>query len=271
MATNFPTSLDTTTELPTPSPSTPLGQTGNLKHSTQHTNANDAIIAMQTKMGITDSTNYDSLDYRVRRDGYTSRPASVATDSEEFDTTNPFTWVNQGTSTVAVSNGVLKFAVPQGLGTTSVLLVKTIASGTTWRYETMFFSHTGYVNFHIMGLGVRDSATGKWTGIGNLSNNSTTAWRMSLYYGTDGTYRGEISYDIPSLPPRIWYAVERSGTNIFFEYSLNGVNWYRQFTITTSGTEIGAAPNQIGFFAHNNGGTAGRFVVGHFPYLRRIS
>lgn len=59
MATNFPTQID---ELENP------GSTDSLSapsHSDQHANANDAIEALQAKVGIDGSTDPDSLDYKV--------------------------------------------------------------------------------------------------------------------------------------------------------------------------------------------------------------
>ena len=59
MATNFPNSLDNLTNPastdPTDAPS----------HSQQHTNANDAIEALEAKVGINSYANTTSLDYRV--------------------------------------------------------------------------------------------------------------------------------------------------------------------------------------------------------------
>lgn len=65
MSTNFPTALDT---LPNPTGATAIdsGTTG-LSHSEQHTNANDAIEALQAKVGINDSAVTTSIDYRMRR------------------------------------------------------------------------------------------------------------------------------------------------------------------------------------------------------------
>jgi hypothetical protein len=59
MATNFPQNLDT---LLNPSGNDPLS---NPSHSEQHINANDAIQALQTKVGVDGSTDTNSLDYRV--------------------------------------------------------------------------------------------------------------------------------------------------------------------------------------------------------------
>ena len=59
MATNYPVSLDA---LNNPNGTDSLS---NPSHSQQHSNANDAIEALQTKVGITGSTDANSLDYKV--------------------------------------------------------------------------------------------------------------------------------------------------------------------------------------------------------------
>ena len=59
MATNFPNNLDNFTN---PDSNNPLS---NPSHSEQHTNANDAIEALQTKVGVDNSADSNSLDYRI--------------------------------------------------------------------------------------------------------------------------------------------------------------------------------------------------------------
>lgn len=59
MATNFPENLDNFTN---PDSNNPLS---NPSHSEQHANANDAIEALQTKVGIDGSNDTNSLDYKV--------------------------------------------------------------------------------------------------------------------------------------------------------------------------------------------------------------
>ncbi len=61
MATNFPTSLDALTN-PTP---TDALNSATVPHSAQHANANDAIEALQAKVGVDSSAVATSLDYRV--------------------------------------------------------------------------------------------------------------------------------------------------------------------------------------------------------------
>ena len=59
MATNYPNSLDTLTN---PSGTDSLSSPS---HAQQHSNANDAIEALEAKVGVTGSTVTTSLDYRV--------------------------------------------------------------------------------------------------------------------------------------------------------------------------------------------------------------
>lgn len=59
MATNYPSSLDTITN---PSGTDSLSSPS---HSQQHANANDAIEALQAKVGVNNSNVSTSLDYRI--------------------------------------------------------------------------------------------------------------------------------------------------------------------------------------------------------------
>lgn len=59
MATDFPTNLDVLAN-PQPSDSVQL-----VSHAAQHANANDAIEALQAKVGIDGSTDVDSIDYKL--------------------------------------------------------------------------------------------------------------------------------------------------------------------------------------------------------------
>lgn len=60
MATNFPETLDT---LSNPNSTDSLS---NPSHSQQHANANDAIEALQTKVGVDNSEDPNSLDYKIK-------------------------------------------------------------------------------------------------------------------------------------------------------------------------------------------------------------
>ena len=61
MATNYPNSLDSLTNPATTDP------VNNPSHAIQHANANDAIEALQAKVGTNNSAVTTSIDYRVRQ------------------------------------------------------------------------------------------------------------------------------------------------------------------------------------------------------------
>ena len=61
MAISFPVSLD---ELINPQASDSVQSPS---HSEQHADANDAIVALQEKVGVDNSTDINSLDYKIRQ------------------------------------------------------------------------------------------------------------------------------------------------------------------------------------------------------------
>ncbi len=63
MATNFPVSLDV---LQNPTGTTPTNSSL-LLHQVQHSNVNDAIEALQLKLGIDASADVTSIDYKLRQ------------------------------------------------------------------------------------------------------------------------------------------------------------------------------------------------------------
>jgi microcystin-dependent protein len=73
MATNFPAGLDSLTN--------PLGTDtlASPSHSSQHANANDAIEALQAKVGVDNSAVTTSIDYRVEQLENATPPESVPT------------------------------------------------------------------------------------------------------------------------------------------------------------------------------------------------
>ena len=64
MATNFPSSLDTATQQPSPSASDAMDATGK-EHATVHTNHSGALIALETKMGTGTSNAASASDGHV--------------------------------------------------------------------------------------------------------------------------------------------------------------------------------------------------------------
>lgn len=96
MATNYPTSLDTATQQPSPSASDDLNTSG-LEHDVVHTNHSGALIQLETKLGIGASAAADASDGHVmtrQADGSTAWEAipaaatpTVITVADTTDTT----------------------------------------------------------------------------------------------------------------------------------------------------------------------------------------
>lgn len=66
MAITFPTTLDTLTN-PTGGPSGSFQNDSGVTHSEQHANANDAIEALEAKVGVDGSAVPTSLDFLVKK------------------------------------------------------------------------------------------------------------------------------------------------------------------------------------------------------------
>lgn len=76
MPTNFPTALDT---LVNPS-STDKTNSVTVPHASQHANINDAVEALQAKVGIDGSTDITSLDYKINH----STGGGISFNRQEF-------------------------------------------------------------------------------------------------------------------------------------------------------------------------------------------
>ncbi|MBO59911.1 MAG: hypothetical protein CL440_06875 [Acidimicrobiaceae bacterium] len=93
MATNYPTSLDTSTQQPSPSATTEMDDSG-YEHDVVHTNASGAIIALETKLGVGSTTAAGASTNQVlvkQADGDTewaAAPSTTPTDITVADTTD---------------------------------------------------------------------------------------------------------------------------------------------------------------------------------------
>lgn len=79
MSTNYPTALD---DFQNPNGGDALANaTPGLQHHVQHGNANDAIEAIEAKVGIDSSADSDSLDYKSRNGSFIRKTAQATTDN----------------------------------------------------------------------------------------------------------------------------------------------------------------------------------------------
>lgn len=206
MSTNYPSSLDTFTN---PSASDQVGvEVGGRTHSEFHADINDAVEALQAKVGADSSAVTTSHDYKL---------SSVATGEKAVSTS--------GNQSVA---GVKTFSTSGGIvGTSAVLttpkvitsvndtngneLIKVTATGSAVNEVTLANAATGN-NPAISATG-DDANIGidintKGTGTVNIKGNSTQAGEVRIYEDTDngsnytaikaGSQSANISYTLPT-------------------------------------------------------------------------
>lgn len=110
MATSFPTSLDTLTN-PTSSDSL-----SSPSHSSQHANVNDAVEALQAKVGVDSSAVTSSLDYKVAQleaisHGKILQVVSTLKTDTYTTTSSTFTTVTGLTATITPSSTSSKILI----------------------------------------------------------------------------------------------------------------------------------------------------------------
>jgi hypothetical protein len=139
MATNFPTSLDSLTN---PTSSSTLN---NPDHAGQHSDANDAIEALQTKVGVNGSAITTSLDYKVTNGIHSA--LNVDSGTLYVDATNNRVGVNDTTPSYSLDvtgNGHFTTDLTvDGTSATSVLTVDGIEIDTTGASSNLVLKYNG--------------------------------------------------------------------------------------------------------------------------------
>ena len=229
MAINFPvTSLDTTTQLPTESASTPLST----NHVVAHTNLALGIIALETKVGINSSAVTTTVDYKLSGIPATDKAVSLTGNetltTKTLGTNTKITLGSDATGDIYYrhSDGTLKRLA---IGTSNYIL--NVNGGVpAWRAETAVVTGD-YTNLGIL-KGLTDEAT---------SHLTISSGVISVKTGTSAG--NVVALDGSAKLP----AVDGSaltGTKIFN----NGVTTYD--TSTASGTQniahgLGAVPKKV--------------------------
>lgn len=179
MATNFPTSLDSLTN---PQPTDTLSSPS---HAGQHTDANDAIEALEAKVGVNSSAVTTSHDYKIAQleTNSISKTITAAKGDIIVATANDVV-ARQG---IGANNTILTAdsTLTNGLKWTSTITNPTISSGTISgslinsleeKWDSTTLGATGTYNFDLLtrtAYSYLGSATGNIT-INFRGNSSTT-------------------------------------------------------------------------------------------------
>ena len=198
MSTNFPTALDSLTN---PTGGQTLGAGG---HAAQHGAENDAIEALEAKVGVNNSTDPASLDYRVAQVEAGKEPAITAGTTSQYRRGDK-TWVDfatdvraavltglstttnaaiSATDTVLVAIGKLQAQIAGIANATMTLINKTLSNPTITNYTETYYAPAAGTAFTV------DLANGtvqRFTSSGNITITLPTS-------ATGKSYVIEIAY-----------------------------------------------------------------------------
>jgi hypothetical protein len=254
MATNFPASLDSLTN---PSSSDSLNSPS---HSAQHANSNDAIEALQAKVGVDSSAVTTSLDYKVAN--LESRPVETKTASYVLvaaDVNKRIVMNNAGATTITVNDGV--FAAGDtvwihniGAGTCTVTAgtatVDTAGSLDVGQWEggSLYFTSASSAIFFRGGGAASVDFTVEYLVIGGGAGGANDAGIRGAGGGGAGGYRNS-------------YASETSGRGSSTESTVT-VNTSYTLDVTVG---AGGAGGPASGYQPGSDGNSSNFGVNSFP------
>ena len=199
MATNFPISLDAFTN------PTAVDTLDSPPHDVQHADANDAIEALQTKVGVDGSAVTDSLDYKVAN--FTNKLGSGSGDT--------YPWAAGAELTAADLNAYAGLVYITSATATSgtVLDINNVFTSTFTSYRFVIDEHrttagTAY-DLQLRIKAASPTSTGYYGGVtrvdiaANSSNvfsmNNTAQYNLSLIANSNGAASGWFDLHSPQL------------------------------------------------------------------------
>jgi hypothetical protein len=275
MSANFPTSLDSLTN---PEASSKMDDAG-LEHDVQHSNLNDIVEAIEAKLGIDNSEDTNSIDYRLAAVeaalGGSGDPWDDEFEAASFDT-DKWAWVNQQNTTVAQSRGCAVMSMPDEKMS---LLVQAI-SGTSWRVEAKVWAQCLNSRWPYFGLAAYETSSGNIATAVVAYRSHLSRWtRMS--HGIHDPFDPSITFDglgsETNLSPAdntlrwagpYYLAIERNGSNMSFEMSNAPTGWMQIGSLVLpGGTLFDSAPDKVGMYL----GGADSATKAIFEYIRKVS
>lgn len=243
MSSNFPNSLDS---LPNPSGSTNLATSGALSHSAQHRNANDAIEALQQRVGVTGSTAPTTIDYEIHNvdhghnhDAINSRPVVLGTSG----------------SNCSFDDGLFSFSTTTAAGEAVCKIneiLKSLAPTPAPSLDNIDVDDTGVVGKLSFGSSQTISGYSVATGTGSLPSvdinetYSLTSFSGDLRRGIfdnnttiNGILNDDVVTDSPNYPANSFGDAD-SGTIKMF---LNGTLLLTASLATTTSSITSSSPN----------------------------
>lgn len=181
--------------------------------------------------------------------GYLTKPPSSS-----------WSWVNQGTASTATELGGERITAPSS---TRNFRLRTRTLTPSSNYSAVAYVESAGVpvggsNLWLGGIGLRNSSSGSFISFGPYLDNTTFYSALAVYRWTNATTISANSFGKPvyqiaggAIPN--WYRIRDDGTNRYFDYSTNGVDW---ITVFSEGRTAFITPDQFCFGFDNEGSGA---------------
>lgn len=253
MATNFPSSLDDSTTIPVESANTKLST----NHVPNHTNSRDALIALQTKVGIDGSAVNTSHDYKLSE--ITSTDKAVGKTATQTLSGKTFTspTINVGSDaegdTYYRNSGGAFTRLARG---TDNYILKMNGNVPNWEAETVITNAATTVAGIVEEATLAEQGSGATTGATGARLYVNPSNLPSALFGDGSDGDATISSNTTLTSDKYYNNLTINST---FTLSTGGYRIFVKGTLTNNGTIANNGSNGTagGSASANTGGTAG--------------
>jgi hypothetical protein len=177
-----------------------------------------------------------------------------------------FSWINQltGSTTTQNATGVngIYYFVPGQSGGQNMVIRYIAAPSTPYHIEGLFLPAIAGKDDLGFGMVFIESSSGKLVSF--FFQTSSGQAQMSIYKHSSATAVAAAYSGFPILMnawPN-WLRVGDNGTNLTFDLSPDGVNWWNVYTVSRT-DYLSTGPNEVGFFAYPANSTGVNFPVAY--------
>lgn len=167
-----------------------------------------------------------------------------------------WSWVNQGAAATATELGGERVTAPTSTRNWR-LRTRTLTPSSNYAASAFVEVAAAAANAWYSGVGLRNSSSGSFITFGPALD-ATNLSHLAVYRWTNATtvsaaQLAKVTYTLPGGVIPNWYRVRDDGTNRYFDYSINGVDW---ITVYSEGRTVFITPDQFCFGASNEGSGA---------------
>jgi hypothetical protein len=190
-------------------------------------------------------------------EGFVSQDTGLAWDMMPLSKLTPpvsgdFTWVNQGTSTVAATKGMMVVTSQSSASVDSLRLLVKTAPATPYTITVCILPQSPtYANSSLVGqYGIcwRDSGSGKIITYGWGLTNYPTTFSYSQWTNYTTLSANQFQYSVPAQCP-FWIRFSDDGTYRTVELSGDGVGW--ALVSPAQGRTVFLTADQVGLFVNS--------------------